>query len=234
VQRFAQAVRLVSQLGDLDDPALFPVVALPGLAGLVGCDVVTYKEISNSTWSVLRCGFPSGTLDPAAGEVFAQEQDAVPVKVFRPVDQRYFHDPGRYPKFFGRIPIEYQLAMTLSDARTVVAGFAFNRWTTDFTESDRELVAVLREPLLSCLLHCRARRLAQLALSIPDHDDGLASLTDRETDVLELVAAGRTNQAIGHALGVSPRTIAKHLEHTYHKLDVTNRAAAVARLTARP
>jgi DNA-binding CsgD family transcriptional regulator len=154
---------------------------------------VTYKESSNSTWSVLFCD----------------------------------------TEFFGEIAIEYHLAMTLSDANTVVAGFVFTRWTTDFTESDREVVAALREPLLRCLLHCRARRRPQLAVSIPERDGGLASLTDRETRVLELVAAGRTNQAIGHALGVSPRTIAKHLEHTYRKLDVTNRAAAVSRLTAR-
>ncbi len=59
-------------------------------------------------------------------------------------------------------------------------------------------------------------------------DDGVAGLTGREIRVLELVAAGRTNQAIAHALGVSPRTVAKHLEHAYRKLDVPNRAAAVA------
>lgn len=44
--------------------------------------------------------------------------------------------------------------------------------------------------------------------------------------MLELVALRRTNPAIAHALDVSPRTIAKHLEHIYRKLNVTNRAAA--------
>lgn len=62
--------------------------------------------------------------------------------------------------------------------------------------------------------------------------DRVASLTDRELHVLELVATGKTNQAIAHALRVSPRTVAKHLEHIYRKLDVGNRAAAVARLAA--
>jgi DNA-binding CsgD family transcriptional regulator len=55
------------------------------------------------------------------------------------------------------------------------------------------------------------------------------TLSDRERAVLDLVALGRTNTAIAHALGVSPRTVAKHLEHTYRKLGVSSRAAAVAR-----
>jgi DNA-binding NarL/FixJ family response regulator len=55
-------------------------------------------------------------------------------------------------------------------------------------------------------------------------------LTERERAVLLLVAQGRTNRAIGHALEVSPRTVAKHLEHVYRKLDVSCRVQAVAHL----
>lgn len=55
-------------------------------------------------------------------------------------------------------------------------------------------------------------------------------LTAREHEVLVLVAEGRTNQAIGHALQMSPRTVAKHLEHAYRKLDVSCRVQAVQRL----
>jgi DNA-binding CsgD family transcriptional regulator len=62
---------------------------------------------------------------------------------------------------------------------------------------------------------------------------GVESLTDRELRVLNLVADGNTNDAIARALRVSPRTVAKHLEHTYRKLAVGNRAAAVARLSGR-
>jgi DNA-binding CsgD family transcriptional regulator len=57
---------------------------------------------------------------------------------------------------------------------------------------------------------------------------GPAPLTDQEERVLELVSLGHTNAAIGRALQRSPRTIAKHLEHIYRKLGVSNRAAAVA------
>ncbi|MCW2598222.1 MAG: liaR5 [Frankiales bacterium] len=57
-----------------------------------------------------------------------------------------------------------------------------------------------------------------------------SGLTGREREVLVLVAEGRTNQAIAHALELSPRTVAKHLEHVYRKLDVTCRVQAVAQL----
>jgi DNA-binding NarL/FixJ family response regulator len=59
-------------------------------------------------------------------------------------------------------------------------------------------------------------------------------LTGREREVLVLVAQGWTNVAIARALAVSPRTVAKHLEHAYRKLGVCNRAAAVGCLGAPP
>lgn len=53
-------------------------------------------------------------------------------------------------------------------------------------------------------------------------------LTSREAEILALVAAGKTNADVSDALGVSLRTVEKHLEHVYAKLGVENRAAAVA------
>jgi DNA-binding CsgD family transcriptional regulator len=57
----------------------------------------------------------------------------------------------------------------------------------------------------------------------------MADLTDRELQLLELVALGNTNTAIARKLGISPRTVAHHLDSAYRKLDVTSRAAAVYR-----
>ena len=54
-------------------------------------------------------------------------------------------------------------------------------------------------------------------------------LTNREIEVLRLLAHGLSNGQIALELALSERTIAKHLEHTYAKLDVGNRTAAVAR-----
>ena len=52
------------------------------------------------------------------------------------------------------------------------------------------------------------------------HAETLATLTDRETDVLRLMAQGRTNQAIGHRLGIAERTVEKHIAGIFTKLDV--------------
>ncbi|WP_158892358.1 MULTISPECIES: response regulator transcription factor [unclassified Pseudomonas] len=51
-------------------------------------------------------------------------------------------------------------------------------------------------------------------------------LTGREVEVLHWVACGKTNRDIGDILGLSPRTVNKHLEHVYVKLGVETRTAA--------
>jgi two-component system, NarL family, nitrate/nitrite response regulator NarL len=54
------------------------------------------------------------------------------------------------------------------------------------------------------------------------------ALTNRETEVLRLLAEGGTAQKIGDALHLSEATIKTHLHNLYDKLDVSDRAAAVA------
>lgn len=54
------------------------------------------------------------------------------------------------------------------------------------------------------------------------------SLTGREAEVLMWVARGKSNRDIGTILGLSPRTVNKHLEQVFAKLGVENRAAAAA------
>jgi DNA-binding response OmpR family regulator len=53
-------------------------------------------------------------------------------------------------------------------------------------------------------------------------------LTPRESEVLMWVARGKANRDIAEILGLSPRTVNKHLEQIYAKLGVENRASAAA------
>jgi DNA-binding NarL/FixJ family response regulator len=62
------------------------------------------------------------------------------------------------------------------------------------------------------------------------NDDPLAPLTPRERELLGLLGGGRTNVEIGRDIGVSPNTVKFHLRNLYGKLDVRNRAEAVALL----
>lgn len=53
-------------------------------------------------------------------------------------------------------------------------------------------------------------------------------LTTRELQVLRLVAAGKTNRIIARDLGISEKTVARHVSNIFLKLDVSSRAAATA------
>jgi DNA-binding NarL/FixJ family response regulator len=54
------------------------------------------------------------------------------------------------------------------------------------------------------------------------------ALTERETEVLALVAGGRTNREIARALRISEKTVARHVSNIFMKLGLSNRAAATA------
>lgn len=54
------------------------------------------------------------------------------------------------------------------------------------------------------------------------------SLTRREAEVLLWVSYGKTNKTVSEILGISPRTVNKHLEQVFRKLGVETRAAATA------
>ena len=53
-----------------------------------------------------------------------------------------------------------------------------------------------------------------------------AGLSDREVEVLRLVARGLSNRQIGEYFTISPRTSEHHVQHIYTKLGVSSRAAA--------
>jgi DNA-binding CsgD family transcriptional regulator len=71
-----------------------------------------------------------------------------------------------------------------------------------------------------------ARRAAALLAEVRRRMPG--GLTEREVQVLRLVAAGRTNRAIAAELVISEHTVARHLNNIFAKLDVSSRAAATA------
>jgi DNA-binding NarL/FixJ family response regulator len=54
-------------------------------------------------------------------------------------------------------------------------------------------------------------------------------VTGREAEVLLWLSRGKSNREIGQILGISPRTVNKHLEQIFIKLGVENRASAAAR-----
>jgi LuxR family maltose regulon positive regulatory protein len=73
----------------------------------------------------------------------------------------------------------------------------------------------------------------QLLQLFPDTADSrvgmVEPLSDRELEVLRLIAAGKSNKEIASALTVTLNTVKKHSSHIYGKLDVSGRTHAVAR-----
>jgi DNA-binding NarL/FixJ family response regulator len=72
-------------------------------------------------------------------------------------------------------------------------------------------------------------RLAKDAgVGVPQEFSRDLGLTSREGEVLSWLSKGKTNRDIAQILGLSPRTVDKHLEQIYSKLGVENRTAAAA------
>jgi DNA-binding NarL/FixJ family response regulator len=69
------------------------------------------------------------------------------------------------------------------------------------------------------------RLVVQLRSQVQAHD----ALSDRELEVLSLIAKGETNRGAATRLFISEATVKTHLLHIYAKLEVNDRAAAVAK-----
>jgi two-component system nitrate/nitrite response regulator NarL len=103
---------------------------------------------------------------------------------------------------------------------------------------------ILKEAAPDVLVHClrqvaAGRRLLPLANSnsprpqdIPvgsaSSENVLTVLTERERQIMHLVAEGLSNKEVGRELNVSDGTIKVHLHHNYQKLAISNRTALAA------
>lgn len=125
----------------------------------------------------------------------------------------------------------------LSETADIVAGFEAGG--VDYVVKPVRIEEVLAR-LSTHVRNARAAREAQ-ALVLRSSDAPadaasasrleVASLTPRETEVLAWLAKGKTNRDIADILGMSHRTVNKHLEHIFEKLGVETRAAAAALAT---
>ncbi|MEU9019778.1 response regulator transcription factor [Actinomadura sp. NPDC048394] len=74
-----------------------------------------------------------------------------------------------------------------------------------------------------------ARRVLGFFAAPPAATEPFPELTDRERDVLGLIAAGRPNAEIAGRLGISPKTVANHISSIFAKLQVADRSEAIVR-----
>jgi DNA-binding NarL/FixJ family response regulator len=75
-----------------------------------------------------------------------------------------------------------------------------------------------------------ARRLMEyFSLPRPEVRDAFPELTERERQVLNLIAQGHANAAIATRMGISTKTVRNHVSNIFTKLQVTDRAQAIVR-----
>ncbi|GAP53762.1 transcriptional activator protein SolR [Arthrobacter sp. Hiyo6] len=127
-----------------------------------------------------------------------------------------------YQEAFRPLGIDRQFSMlTARPGPTSMRAWALVRNRKDF--NDRELETARQVQTMLRLLD-RAQRDSNCSPRVRGEQ---YSLTAREQEIMLLSGRGLTARATGHLLGVSPRTVAKHLEHAYAKLGCTNRVDAL-------
>ena len=139
-----------------------------------------------------------------------------PLRISDVVSRAHFRNSAFYSAVMKPLGREHELKVWLPAPRGHARYFELVRPPgPDFDERDRSLLSLLR-PHLARLRSRWERR------------PHLPSLTERELDVLSLVAQGLTNREISRQLFISPATVRTHLEHIYDKLGVRSRAGAVS------
>ncbi len=139
---------------------------------------------------------------------------------------------------YGPMGVHHQIAFTIALGPDRQLAVALSRAAPDYTDDERDLLNRVRPLLISAFRgaveHTELRRaLAEQG----DHAEFVAALcgqglTRREAEVVRLVALGRSNQHVADELGVSDRTVGKHLEHAFRKLGVRTRSQAATRAWA--
>jgi len=143
---------------------------------------------------------------------------AVTKRISDLVPKEAFLETPLYNDYYRPIGIRHAMALPIYVDRRLLVSFVFNRASSAFGERELQLAETLRPHLANLY------RLAGANTPV-----NTAALTAREREVLEWVAAGKTNRDIAAIVGARPRTIEKHLERIYEKLGVETRTAAVMR-----
>ena len=157
----------------------------------------------------------------------ARTGDRTALKISDFLTLREFRDSAWYQECHRPCGVERQLAGTVEGPGLATLNFVNRR--RDFTERDRAILNLLRPhfdqaqrnaAIFSSTATARARPLAEY------------HLTRREFEVASWLSQGKTNPEIGVILGLSTRTVEKHMERILQKFGVENRATAALAVVA--
>jgi len=234
-QDYREGWRLVCEMTEAaSDAVAFARQGTQQLPRLVASELTTLSvcDLARNTRSVV--GNPGGAISAADRASFDRHFAEHPLvryhsrtagggahRISDSLSQAEFRASALYNEYYRRIGIDHAIAVPLFVDRGLLVSFVLNRKQRDFSERECALLDLVREPLAALYRN----------LLIRTKDSGFTALpiTRRERDVLSWLAAGKTDKDIGEILGMSPRTVQKHLQHIYEKLGVETRTAAVVR-----
>ena len=220
----------------------FPAAVLSVIPDLIGCDSASFNDLELSTGRFRVLARPADD-DPELERAFARFVHQHPViahfgatgdteshAISDFLDPVEFRRLGIYGDFFAYLGVDDQLSTSLlaMDGGQVI-GVALNR-SCPFSDQDRALLNAFRPHLVTAYHNaqsfsraCAARGDEELCATA---NAAMGSLTDRQLDVLRLIAAGRSNAVVGAELGISAATVKKHVEHILERLHVDSRLNA--------
>jgi DNA-binding CsgD family transcriptional regulator len=195
------------------------------LPQLVRADFVACNEFSNGLHTRLTTNVDAtkvnAYLEPFAAHVHehpcyalqASLDVVLPLKVSDFVSRRQFHNLALYQEVFKHLEVEHQIILSVKPKPTDMVSLVMSSSSGDFSERDRIILSLLQPIIKQAYLAQRNRQ-------------ALTSLSSRETEVLAWVAEAKTNKEIAIILGISSRTVQKHLETIFSKLGFETRTAA--------
>ena len=153
------------------------------------------------------------------------------------VDRSTLHRLPLYIDFYRPRGTHDQLLHPIRTSQQATV-LTLNRSRRGFSRRDRAVVDLLAPHLHQAVIQRKrlgwltaATRAANQQTARTDHAlPGLAELTAREQQVVQLLATGATNREIARGLAISERTVHKHLEQIYRKLALSNRSSVIAAL----
>jgi DNA-binding CsgD family transcriptional regulator len=250
VRDLTRILDTVSVMNDADDSA-FERAMLTKAAELISCDTISYNEHRLDRGEELACVVEPSYLErsptrqnylrhlghhpPVAACASGRLVTGDCASLSDLMTPREFRNLPIYTDYFRHRGVADQLIAVLKarDSRTSLV--VFSRSRRGFGDRDRTVVKLLLPHLQHSVRH--RRRLAALVASGAGRRDPLAPelwtrLTERERDIVACLATGGTDQRIARTLAISPRTVGKHLENVYRKVNVSGRVELVAALTA--